>query len=116
MDTIKNIFKHLLTMKPDEAKEELEIFIRLDKDHPIQTLIHPQVTNINELEKITDPIIQAYTVEKLGRGMTKEEMDYLMEHKAIFLMIFVVNLCLASIMLEKMRKKTPVPNEEKKEG
>lgn len=112
MDTIKNIFKHLLTMSPDDAKKELEVFIRLDKDHPIQALIRPQATNIDELEKIIDPIIQAYVVEKLDRGMTKEEMDYLMEHKAVFLMIFTVNLCLASIMIEKMRaKNTPKQKE-----
>ena len=110
MDTIKTIFKHLLTMSPDDAKKELEVFIKLDKDHPIQTLIRPQVTNIDDLEKIIDPIIQAYTVEKLGRGMTKEEMDYLMEHKAVFAIIFTVNLCLSSIMIEKMRTK------QKKEG
>lgn len=113
MDTIKNIFKHLLTMSPDDAKKELEVFIRLDKDHPIQTLIRPQVTNIDDLEKIIDPIIQAYTVEKLGRGMTKEEMDYLMEHKTIFLMIFAVNLCLSSIMIEKLRTKTSTSNKQK---
>lgn len=112
MDTIKNVFKHLLTMTPELAKQELEIFIKLDKDHPIQTIIQPKDTSIEELEKITDPIIQVYAGEKLGRGLTKEEMDYLMEHKTVFVMIFTVNLCLASIMIEKMRKNP----KEKKEG
>lgn len=105
MDTIKEAFKNILTMNGDEAKHELEVLIRLDRSHPIQFLVHPPKTDIKIIEDNLDIILQTYVVEKLGRGMVKDEMDYLKEHSAAFSAILISNICLGSILLDRMASK-----------
>jgi len=114
MESIINAFKHMLTLPAEEAKNELGILIKLDKEIPITFLVHPEKTDFQEIENKMDALLSKYVVLKLGKGLTKEEIDFITKNRTAFGAILVSNICLGSLMLEQIQKKHPKPT--KKEG